>query len=97
MRGFLLDEKGDIVIKNNEIVMTEGNELLAQTIRIVLGTNKGEWFDNSDEGINNRVILGKNPITQSNNLIGNTKSGDLSEAEELKLAALLKQRLDGDI
>ncbi len=60
MRGFALDESGDIIIKNNKIQMVEGNDLLQQTVRSVLGTNKGEWFANVDEGITFSNILGKN-------------------------------------
>lgn len=96
MRSFLLDNNGDVVIKGSDILMVEGSELLAQKVRTVLGTNKGEWFANEDEGIDNRVILGKNHLTaQADKFIKH--SGDLSEAEELKLAALLEKRLDGEL
>lgn len=108
MRGFLLDESGDVVVKGNDIAMLQGNELLAQKVRLVLGTNKGEWFANTDEGIDNKVLLGKHNLTAQANKY---KQGDLTEAEELKLisqlqgkeneqlklAKLLEQRLDGDI
>ena len=59
MKGFLLDEKGDIVIENGQLVMISGNELKAQTLRTVMGTNKGEWFYNNDEGIDFSFMLGK--------------------------------------
>ncbi len=59
MRGFLLDEKGDIVIENGEIGLVSGNELVAQTVKTTMNTNKGEWFLNHDEGINYYAILGK--------------------------------------
>lgn len=61
MKGFALDNKGDVVIgdKGRQIQMIEGNELLTQTIDSVLGTNKGEWFANEDEGITFGNILGK--------------------------------------
>lgn len=59
MRGFKLDENGDILIKNNEIQMIEGNELLQQTAQSVVGTNKGEWVLNREEGIMFSNILGK--------------------------------------
>ena len=35
------------------------NELKAQTIRTVIGTNKGEWPLNKNEGINFDYVLGK--------------------------------------
>lgn len=39
--------------------MVEGNELLLQIIKTVLGTNKGEWVLNPDEGITFANITGK--------------------------------------
>ena len=40
--------------------MVSDKELLRQTIESVLGTNKGEWVLNTDEGITFQNILGKN-------------------------------------
>lgn len=60
MKGFMLDEHGDVVIYNNKILMVEGNDLLLQTVKSILGTNKGEWPLNTDEGITFSNILGKN-------------------------------------
>lgn len=60
MKGFMLDDHGDVVIHNNKILMVEGDELLLQTVKCVLGTNKGEWPLNREEGINFHNILGKN-------------------------------------
>ena len=45
-----------------DIEMVEGNELLAQTMQKVIGTNKGEWFLNVNEGIRFSNILIKKPI-----------------------------------
>lgn len=42
-----------------QIEMISGDDLLAQTTQSVLGTNKGEWFDNENEGITFSNILGK--------------------------------------
>lgn len=39
--------------------MINGNELLRQTVQSVLGTNKGEWFLDIDEGIDFSNLLGK--------------------------------------
>lgn len=61
MKGYLLDENGDVVIRNGDIVMCGGDDLTAQTCRTTIGTNKGEWFLNEDEGINFRNVLAKNP------------------------------------
>lgn len=60
MFGFKLQD-GDIVIDKGKIQTVDGNELLRQTIEAVLGTNKGEWFLNTDEGITYSNILVKNP------------------------------------
>lgn len=43
-----------------EIRMIDGNELVRQTVQIVLSTNKGEWFFNEELGIKFPNILGKN-------------------------------------
>lgn len=61
MKNFKLDENGDVIIKNNDIDITSDNDLLLQTIKTILGTNKREWFLNLNEGINFKNILKKNP------------------------------------
>ena len=61
MKSFKLDQDGDVVIKNNQIEFVEGVQLIAQTVRQVLGTNLGEWFGDEKEGIDFYVILTKNP------------------------------------
>lgn len=60
MKGFRLDDKGDVIIRNGDIELVSGNELLRQTVQQVTGTNKGEWALNKDEGIDFHKILGKN-------------------------------------
>ena len=61
MKGFALDPDGDVVIQKNKIVMINDKNLTAQTIRTILNTNKGEWFLNTEEGINFKNIFVKNP------------------------------------
>ncbi|WP_405381214.1 hypothetical protein [Phascolarctobacterium sp.] len=61
MKTFKLDQNGDVVIKDNKIEYVEGVEIIAQTVRQVLGTNLGEWFNDEEEGIDRYVILTKNP------------------------------------
>lgn len=101
IKGFLLDNNGDVVIKDGKIAMVEGAELKAQTVKTVLGTNNGEWFGNPDEGISFRNILGKNrtAVKAGNATNGGTsnQSSGMTETEELALAARLRKRLDGDI
>ena len=61
MKSFKLDQWGDVVITDNQIELVEGVELIAQTLKQVLGTNLGEWFGDEEEGIDFYVILTKNP------------------------------------
>ena len=61
MKNFKLDESGDVIIKNNDIAVIENNDLILQTIKTILGTNKREWFLNLNEGINFKNILKKKP------------------------------------
>lgn len=59
MKSFSLNEKHDIDIQNNEIQLTEGSELVRQTAECTLNTKAGEWFLNSELGIDFDAILGK--------------------------------------
>ena len=58
-KGFLMIG-GDAVV-NRTIEMVQGDELLRQTIELVIGTNQGEWGYDLLEGINQAVVLCKNP------------------------------------
>lgn len=60
MKGFLLDEHGDLVM-NRTIALVEGAALTVQTVKTILGTNQGEWMLNPKEGIPFRALLGKHP------------------------------------
>ena len=59
MKGFMLNEKGDVVIENGEIQFVNDTELIRQTVQRVLGTNKGEWFLDIEQGVTFSNILGK--------------------------------------
>ncbi|MGI6014372.1 MAG: DUF2634 domain-containing protein [Oscillospiraceae bacterium] len=59
MKGFAMDETGDVVIANNEIMMVTGSELMRQQVQNVLRTNLEEWFLDLDEGIDYHNIIGK--------------------------------------
>lgn len=59
MKSFSLNENHDIDIKNNEIQLTEGSELVRQTAECTLNTKAGEWFLNDELGIDFNAILGK--------------------------------------
>ena len=59
MKGFELDSTGDVLIVNNRIPLVSGPNLLLQKVQNVLGTNKGEWFLDLEEGIDFDNLLGK--------------------------------------
>lgn len=59
MKGFALDNNGDVIIEKNQIKIVKDDELIKQTVQTVIGTNKTEWFLNIDEGINFNNLLGK--------------------------------------
>ena len=59
MKGFALDDDGDVIIEKGKITMVDGTELIRQTVQTVLGTNQNEWFLNIDEGIDFSNLLGK--------------------------------------
>lgn len=80
MRDFLLDQNGDVVIKSGDIKMTKSNsELLLQKIKTVLGTNKGEWIFDQEQGIDYRIILVKNPDREE--ILGTVRDG-LKQVDE---------------
>lgn len=58
-KGFLLDENNDIVTRDGKFVMINDNKLTGQTLRTILGTAKGEWFRNANEGIDQAFMIGK--------------------------------------
>ena len=60
MKGFST-HNGDVVVNKTTIEMVSDSELLRQKVERVLGTNKGEWSYDQNEGINFKVVLCKNP------------------------------------
>jgi hypothetical protein len=58
MKSFALKD-GDIVIENGELVMVEEQEETVQSIQIGIGTHKGEWFLDLEEGINFLLMVDK--------------------------------------
>lgn len=64
MKDFKLNEKGDVVVCDNVVQTTDGEELLRQKIRQILSTNRGEWWLNPKEGIPVQAVLKKNPDTR---------------------------------
>ena len=106
MKGFKLNEHGDVVIENGVIQMAHGTELTKQTTKSVLGTQKGEWFLNWEEGINHNAILGKKRyVSQTSESdkqyiaeINSLKRTNAENKEEYNaLNELLAKRLDGEL
>lgn len=100
IKGFAIDDKGDLIIENSSIKMVHGTELTKQTIKTVLGTQKGEWFLNWNEGIDHNTILGKKRYASQNNAINNQYIEEINSlkkeaANENALNELLEKRLDG--
>lgn len=60
MIALKIDNDGDFVYENGSFVMVQGDEQLAQEVRIAIQTNKGEWFMDYDEGMDRNYLLGKN-------------------------------------
>lgn len=87
MKTFKLDQYGDVVITNNKIEYVEGIELIAQTVRQVIGTNLGEWFNDEEEGIDRYVILTKNPNYDLIQDTINTAVQQVADSLEVKLEA----------
>lgn len=59
MKGFALDENGDVLIENGAISIVTGDNLLQQNVLTVLRTNLQEWFFDWDQGIDFDNLLGK--------------------------------------
>lgn len=59
MKGFALDEKGDVLIENGAISIVVGDSLLQQKVLTVLRTNLKEWFFDWEQGIDFSNLLGK--------------------------------------
>ncbi|AIQ61863.1 hypothetical protein PSTEL_00695 [Paenibacillus stellifer] len=59
MLSLKVDDTGDLVFSGGELRMVSGPEEIAQCCRMILGTNKGEWFLDLDFGIDFSRILGK--------------------------------------
>lgn len=70
---FAFDEKG-------HLIMVEGDQELAQSCELILGTNRGEWFLNPDFGIDFSVFRGKN---LNNELVTDEVMAGLLQEERL--------------
>lgn len=59
MKGFALDNNGDLLIENGAISIVVGDSLLQQKVWTVLRTNLEEWFFDWEQGIDFDNLLGK--------------------------------------
>ncbi|MFD1777004.1 DUF2634 domain-containing protein [Paenibacillus rhizophilus] len=59
MLSLKVDETGDLVFAGGELQLVSGPEEIAQSCRMAVGTNKGEWFLDLDFGIDFSRIMGK--------------------------------------
>lgn len=59
MKGFALDQNGDLLIENGDIGIVVGDSLLQQKVWTVLHTNLKEWFFDWEQGIDFSNLLGK--------------------------------------
>lgn len=59
MKGFALDEKGDVLIENGAISLVVGDSLLQQKVLTILRTNLKEWFFDWEQGVDFDNLLGK--------------------------------------
>lgn len=93
MKNFKLDPlTNDVMILNNQIQITQDNDLLSQTCRTVLGTNKGEWFNNKNEGISFQNIFSK-PINYD--LIEDEIQGGLIQVDETLKIQTFEHEMSG--
>lgn len=57
-----LDENGDLVIENNDVVLVDGLAAIKQDLSTRLGFFQGEWFANTESGFPwFKDVLIKNP------------------------------------
>ncbi|MGM0806530.1 MAG: DUF2634 domain-containing protein [Bacillota bacterium] len=59
MKSILLNEQGDFVFKQGSFLMVEGDEELAQSVKVILQTAKDEWFLDEDFGLNREPLFSK--------------------------------------
>lgn len=59
MKALKIDASGDWVLENGSFVVIEGDEQLAQEVRISIETLQGEWFLDPEEGMDREPFLGK--------------------------------------
>ena len=60
MKTFYIDDTGDLHLDGqNNIKMVDGVEEKAQSVRLLIATNMGEWFLNTEHGLDYWAFLGE--------------------------------------
>lgn len=59
MKAFKVNSNGDLIIKNGDLVMIEGQEELRQSVERILTTNINEWFLDTEFGLDYSELQGK--------------------------------------
>ena len=60
MKTFLLNESGDLEFDGSRnIRMVDGADEKIQSVRLLIATNTGEWFLNTEHGLDYFVFLGQ--------------------------------------
>lgn len=85
MKSILLTNEGDFQLNEGSFSWIEGDLELAQSVRVLIQTRKGEWFLNEEHGMDRTSILGKN-------FNANETKSDIIEvvSQEPRIAAIEK-------
>lgn len=91
MKAFKVDDKGDLIIENGDLVMIDGDEEIAQSMERRLSTNKNEWFLDLDFGLDYEAIRGKG-VTRDRVELAITEA--IYQDERIEDAALIVNEVD---
>ncbi|HEL8967637.1 DUF2634 domain-containing protein [Listeria welshimeri] len=61
MKDLLIDSNGDIVVSDNDILMTDGVNDIVQSVRMILQTREGEFYFDENSGMNQENLFLKKP------------------------------------
>ncbi|QAS52800.1 DUF2634 domain-containing protein [Halobacillus litoralis] len=59
MKTFALNQSGDLLLENGDMVEIDGAEEIKQSLSLILSTNKGEWFLDPEMGLDFNALLDK--------------------------------------
>ncbi|MBM5675617.1 DUF2634 domain-containing protein [Listeria seeligeri] len=61
MKDLLIDSNGDMVISDNDVLMTDGISDIVQSVRMILQTREGEFYFDENSGMNHENLFVKQP------------------------------------